>query len=168
MSIKCQTTPYLLRSHLKILKAFIWNCLSEKVSSSLDSEIRNILKFSINPANISYLFRKELILGWNTIKTSKLFTGSCKNGVITKSAFFGYPPPPLHLHPCHYLPLVFQTLSLLATDQKVSFPDNLPTEVYSKLNIVYVCYTNSILVLPLWIFKWKNITDLYFMASVRL
>ena len=36
--------PYLLRSHLKILKPFIWNCLSGKVSSSLDSDIRNQLK----------------------------------------------------------------------------------------------------------------------------
>ena len=54
--------PYLLRSHLKILKPFIWNCLFGKVSSSLDSDIRNILKFSINSANISYLFLKELIL----------------------------------------------------------------------------------------------------------
>ena len=53
---------YLLRSHLKILKPFIWNCLFGKVSSSLDSDIRNILKFSINSANISYLFLKELIL----------------------------------------------------------------------------------------------------------
>ena len=54
--------PYLLQSDLKILKPYIWNCLFGKVSSSLDLDIRNILKFSINSANISYLFLKELIL----------------------------------------------------------------------------------------------------------
>ena len=58
--------PYLLRSHLKILKPFVWNCLSGKTSSSVDSDIRNILKF-LNPANVSYLFRKELILRWPII-----------------------------------------------------------------------------------------------------
>ena len=55
---------YLLQSHLKILKSFIRNYLSGKVLSSLDLEIRNIMKFSINPANISYLFREESILRW--------------------------------------------------------------------------------------------------------
>ena len=60
-------SPYLLRSYLKILKLFIWNCLSGKVSFSLDSDIRKKLKFSINPAQISYLFRKELILRWPII-----------------------------------------------------------------------------------------------------
>ena len=59
--------PYLLQSHLKILKPFIWNCLFGKESSSLDSEIRNILKFLINSANISYLFLKEVILRWPII-----------------------------------------------------------------------------------------------------
>ena len=33
----------------------------EEVSSNLDSEIRNILKFSINPPNNTHFFRKELI-----------------------------------------------------------------------------------------------------------
>ena len=59
--------PYLLRSHMKILKSFIWNCLFGQVSSSLDSDIRNILTFSINSANVSYLFRKKLILRWPII-----------------------------------------------------------------------------------------------------
>ena len=59
--------PYLLRSHLKILKLFIWNCLSGKVSSSLDFDVRNILKFSINSVNISYLFQRELISSWPII-----------------------------------------------------------------------------------------------------
>ena len=61
--------PYLLRSHMKILKSFIWNFLSDirNKLNFLDSDIRNILKFSINSANISYLFRKKLILRWPII-----------------------------------------------------------------------------------------------------
>ena len=60
-------SDHLLQSYLKILKQFIRNSSLGKVSSNLDSDIKNILKFSINSANISYLFLKELILRWPII-----------------------------------------------------------------------------------------------------
>ena len=43
----CDIRPptYLLWSHLKMLKLLIGNCLPGKVSSSLNLEIRNIMKY---------------------------------------------------------------------------------------------------------------------------
>ena len=72
MAYKKFLNEHIISGHLRtcygdIWKLFIWNCFSVKVSPSLDSEIRNILKFSINPANISYLFQKKLILKWPII-----------------------------------------------------------------------------------------------------
>ena len=48
------------------LRTFYGHILNLK-SVYLDSDIRSTLKFSINSVNISYLFRKELILSWPNI-----------------------------------------------------------------------------------------------------
>ena len=67
MNIYYQTTSVPVTVISENLKTLYMKLLIWKVSPSLGLDIRNILKFSINSANISYLFLTELILGWPII-----------------------------------------------------------------------------------------------------